>query len=255
MVSVSIEEIVRELALPIFAGGRAVVDVEVITPDENKAITQCVSDCVAMLEKVSPKLATTMRDHLPFFMKAGAIAKAHFPTVKPIRYPSEPGTIGVNVLIPQAIKYVVTPSATDPCYTSYSTNLWEMPLTAGTAAYILGDGTNYYKAHPHTDQHTLLALPKDCVIEIGSTPKFDQMRIWTEIQAKYSPWTVYPLVEQPIEEGKTIYQYNTLAAQIITHDLGVMWGLMPKYAGTAILKLLGLYFYEHDFHPTLKWVS
>lgn len=230
------------------------MEVQTLTPAEESAVRRCLENCLKPLEKVSPIIASTMRTHTEFFMKAAQVAKAHFPESKPIAYPAEPGTIGVDFLIPQAVKYTTTPSPTLPAYTSYKNNLWEMDLVAGTPSWILGDGTNWYKACPETRKHVLLAIAKDGVVEVGTTPKIRQMVLKSEIQAKYSPWVVHPLVEETIEAEKKIYQYNTLGSLLVYHDLGVMWGVMPEANATSVIKLLGLFFYEYDFMPTLKWL-
>jgi len=96
---------------------------------------------------------------------------------------------------------------------------------------------------------------KDGAVEIGSTPRIQQFRLITEAETKWGIWTVYPLIEQTIEPGKTIYQYNTLGIIPVYHNFGIKWTAMPKYTGTSILKLLGLFFYEHDFMPDLTWGS
>ena len=257
--SVSLAELVAEeyaKGILVFAGGRTRVDYEPLTADERKAVNECFMAGLRHLEKVAPEIAASIRPQLSLVEKFAGIAKAVFPETKPIAYPSEPGTIGVNWLFPQAIKYAASASSTYPCYTSYSTNLWEISLTAGAAAYLFGDGSNYYKASPTTGQHAMLLVFQDGVVEVGSTPKIQQFQIKTEIQAKYGIYTVEPLVEVPLESGKAIYQYPTpMGAVPIYHDLGIMWGFMPAYSGTATIKLLGMVFYEHDFAAELKWVS
>jgi hypothetical protein len=258
MVSARIEELFgEELArgVPVFAGGRAVVDTTALTDDETKAVRRCISDYVEHLNLVCPTLATTVKNQESFLLKAAQVAKASFTSPKPLRYPSEPGAAGVMPLIPQALKWVASPNVDNPCYTSFKTNLWEIDLTAGTTTYLLGDGTNYYRTSKTKDQVSLIALPKDCLVEIGSTPKLSQFRVYTEIQKKYGPYAVEPLIEVPIVSDKVIYQYPTLGSVLLAKDLGTMWEAMPTYSGTSRLMLLGLVFFEHDFMPTLKWVA
>jgi hypothetical protein len=258
MVTKALEEVFSETlakGINVYGGGRKEVDYLDLTDAELKAVNRCIDDNLVLLESVSPNIARTLREQREFLIRSASVAKAYFPTPKPITYPAQPGTIGVNFLIPQAIKYVATPSPSNPAYTSYKTNLWEIDLTPGTSAWLLGDGTNYYKACGETGKHVLLAIIKDGVIEVGSTPKIDQFHLFTEIEKTRAPYTVHPLVEEKIENHKVIYQYPTMGALLVYHDLGVMWGMMPKYAGTAVIKLLGLYFYEYDFHSALKWIT
>jgi len=258
MASVKLEELFGEelsRGLRVFTGGRTVVDAVDLKPDETDAIVACLGDTVDMVRRVSPAIAETIDKHKSFFVKAGMIAKALFPGNKPLRYPSEPGSLGVSAIIPQAIKYAATPSATQPAYTDYTTNSWTISLTAGTPAYLFGSSTNWYKASPVDEKHTLLAIPKDGVVEIGTTPSIYQMRMTTEIQAKYSPWAVHPLVDQTIERNKSIFQYNTLGPVIVYPNLGFKWAVMPHATGNSTIRVLGLFFYEHDFLSDLKWVA
>lgn len=243
------------IGIPVFAGGRAVLDIIDLASEEVDAIKRCLDDNITILSRVSPTIANNLKKHEGFFIKAGKVAKAHFPEPRPIRYPSEPGTIGVNFLIPQAIRYVLEPNADRPAFTSYKPNLWEIDLEAGKPAWLFGDGSNYYRASPEERKHTLLAIPKDSVIEIGTVPVCDQMYMKTEIQMKYSPWAIQPLAEETIEVDKKIYQYNTIAALLVFHDLGFMWGMMPKYTKTSVIKILGIFFYEHEFMPLMKWIK
>jgi hypothetical protein len=241
--------------IAIFFGGRE--DIEYIKPTQAEldAVNLAIDQGLNILRKTSPTIAATFEMHRSFFQKCAGIAKAKFPGQKTIQYPSQAGGIGAALLFPQALKYAATPSATNPCYTSYATNSWDISLTAGTAAYILGDGTNFYKASPTTEAHSLVAICHNGLLEIGSTPRIIQHRIWTQAETKYGIWATQPLAEIPIEPGKVLYQYNTIGALILTHDFGVMWKILPKTTGTSTLPLLGMVFYEHDFASDTKWVS
>lgn len=250
-----LEERIRPMGINVFTGGRETVAHEPLKAEEEEAVNKAVDMVARLLGKVSPDLARQFRNHLDVFKFFGGVAKAMFPESKPISFPSQEGHIGIIPLIPQVIKYVATPSATSPAYTSYNTNSWEMDLTAGTAAYIFGDGTNFYKANPATDQHTLLVVIQDGVIEVGSTPKIDQFKIYTSISQPYGIYAAQPLTDITVEPSKTIYQYPTLGAIPVYHDLGIMWEFMPKYSGTSVIKLLGLAFVEHGFLSDLKWIS
>lgn len=244
----------RDVA-PIFGGGREVVEYAELTSSELEAIERCVRFGYELLRKISPDLAEDFLRHLPIFQKFGGIAKALFPGDKPIAFPSEPGKIGVNFIVPQLVKYVATPSPSAPAYTSYSNNSWEISVTAGTPAYILGDGTNYYKASPIDNQRALLVIMKDGLVEVGTTPSTDQFKLWTEVQSRYGVYTIHPLVDQPIELGKTIYRYTTPGVIPVYHDLGIMWGFIPKRSGTVDMRLIGIAFFEHDLLANFKWVS
>jgi len=226
-----------------------------LTGKEIDAIRNCVRFGHRLLERVSPKLAADFLAHETAFIKWGAVAKATFPVEKSITFPSQAGTIGVNLLIPQAIRYVVSPTAAEPAYTDYKTNLWEIDLTAGTAAYLLGSAAYFYKASPEDEKHAFLIIMRDGLIEVGTSPRIQQFRLITQAETKYGIWTPHPLVHQTIEREKLIFQYPTVGMIPVYHNFGIRWSAMPRYTGTSVLKLLGLFFYEHDFAPDLKWVS
>lgn len=250
------EELSPPLEISLFFGDRKEVVYEKLEDREIDAIKNIFGIGIDQLNDISPKIASKIKPQESIAIKCAGIFKDMLPEKKSITFPSETGTIGVAWLFPQAIRYVASPSSTYPAYTSYPANSWDMSLTAGTPAYLFGDGTNYYKASPATAQHSMLLIFKDGILEIGSTPKIQQFRLTAEGVTKYGIYTVAPVTEVPIEPNKTIYQYPTpMGAVPIFYDKGIMWGFMPGATGVSTIKLLGLVFYEHDFAPSLKWVS
>jgi len=245
----------KRMGISVFFGGRPTVEIAELSAEEAAALDRCINDVAALLRKVAPSIAADWERHRSVFHKFAAVAKGIFPESKPIQYPSQAGGIGVIPLIPQVIKYAATASATYPCYTNYATNSWEMSLTAGTAAYIFGDGTNFYKASPTTNQHALLVIMQNGLIEIGSSPKIVQQRIRTSAESKYGVFATNPLVEIPVEPNKTIYQHMTLGAIPVYHDFGIEWKVLPIKSGTSTLKLLGLAYFEHDLLSDTLYVS
>jgi len=239
---------------PVYKGARTTVEYEELEDSDSQAIETCVADQHDVLKKTSPEIAENFAKHLPFFKKFGGVARAMMDK-KHISYPSTEGNIGVAALFPQAITYVASPTSGDPAYTSYSTNLWELSLTAGTAGYFLGDGSNFFKAQDDKNKRELIVIIKDGVIEIGTTPRLQQMRLYDDGFSKYGIWATQVLREVPIERGLTVYQYNTLGVLPVYYDHGVMFGYMPAYGGTSKVPLLGLVFYEHGLFPDLTWVT
>jgi hypothetical protein len=231
-----------------FGGGKTSEEAEVLSSDEEKAINDCLADVNTVLSKVCPPLADLMTAHKAFFLSAGRIAKAKMDN-KVISYPGQPGFIGVAPIVPQLLKY----SATVP--TSYPNNSWELTLTAGTPVYLLGSADAWYYASSTPGKRTLLAVPKDAIIELGTTPKLDQFRLTTEALTKFGPWCVCPLTEMSINDYRPIYQYVTHGSFIVTHDLGVRLEAMPKASGTSKVVILGLAFYEHELMPKLTWIA
>lgn len=245
----------KAAGISIFLGGRQTAEYVDLSPEEIAAVNQAIDSEVALLRKTAPSLAADFEKHRSVFLKFASIAKGVFPESKPIQYPSQTGGIGVLPIIPQAIRYAATPSSTYPCYTSYPANSWDISLTAGTAAYIFGDGTNFYKASPTTLKHALLVIMQNGLIEIGTSPKIVQQRIWTSAETKYGAITTNPIAEIPIEPNKTIYQHMTPGVIPVYHDFGIMWKILPAVSGTSTLKLLGLVFFEHDLFADTVWVA
>ena len=227
-----------------------------IEPKEKEVIDKVFDAGLKHLYKVAPEIARDIERQKKLVYVAAGVAKAKMPTTKSYAFPSMSGNLGVAWLIPQALKYVATASSDNPAFTSYKTNLWEMDLTAGTAAWILGDGTNYYKTSSATNKHAVILIFENGLLEYGSTPVAEQFKLISEASSKVGIYTVEPLVEIPVSDEKAIYQYPTpLGALILDWDMGFMWGFMPKYSGTHKLPLLGMVFYEHDFLADLTWVA
>jgi len=242
--------------IPVFMGDRESVVYAALESDEVRAITKVFNYGLNQIRRISPKIASDIEPQLSLALKVAGIFKDMIPEKKSYTFPSQTGSLGVAWLFPQAIRYVATPDASNPAYTSYPANSWTLSLTAGTPAYFFGDGTNYYKSSPATGRHSAILVFNNGVIEIGSTPKIEQFRLTAEGFTKYGIYTVAPIVEERIEENRLIYQYPTpLGALPIFYDKGVMWGFMPNATGSSTIKLLGLVFYEHDLFSTLKWVS
>ena len=237
-----------------FFGGREDYEVEELSAVEIAAISKCIDIGVGHLQKVSPIIAADFARQKPALIKYGAIAKAKFPGKKGITFPSQAGGIGVNFIVPELLNYYTTPGSSYPCYSDYSDNTWNISLTSGSTAYILGSAAAHYKASLTSEQHSLMVIAENGLLEIGTTPRFEQQRIISQADTKYGVFTANPLVEVPIDPIRTIYQHPTLGILPCFHDFGVTWTIAPKATGTAKLKLLGLVYYEHDLMSDLKYV-
>jgi len=233
---------------------RTTVSFVELTDTEKNWVNYVFDSGLNHLKTVAPSIAANIERQRQLAINMAGVAKATFPVRKNYAFPSVPGSLGVAWLFPQALKWVATPSADDPCYTSYITNSWDISLTAGTNAYLLGDGTNFYRTCGRTNQHTFILIFDGGVVEVGSTPSIEQFHFYTEGKRDYGIYSVEPLVDIPVEKNVAIYQYPTpLGAVFVSHDRGVMWGFKPRVSGTKTIKLLGLVFYEHDFASALKW--
>lgn len=251
---VPIEEI--QAGVTVAALDRRTVSYVELSESEKKWVGYVFDTGIKHLKKVAPSIAADIERQRELAIKMAGVAKATFPVRKNYSFPSVPGGLGVTWLFPQAIKPVATPTPQIPCYTSYKSNSWDIDVTAGTPAYLFGDGTNFYRTSSAPNQHSFILIFENGIVEIGSTPTIEQFHIYSEGKRDYGAYTVEPLVDIPVEKGVAIYQYPTpLGAMFISYDRGIMWGFMPRTTGTKTIKLLGLVYYEHDFLSTLKWAT
>lgn len=259
MSSVTVSELFKRFAdigISVYTAGRSSLVYEPLSPEEQLAVRKVFRTGLTQLEDISPKIASKIRPQEDLAVTIAGVFKAMLPEKKTYTFPSRVGGLGAVWLFPQAVRWAATPSGADPCYTSYSTNSWNIPVTAGMAAYFFGSSANFYRSNPNTGRHSVNLVFQDGVVEIGSTPRIDQYRIVAQGEEKYGIYTVVPVVEVPIEENKVLYLHRTpMGAVPITYDLGIRWSFMPNASGTSTIKLLGMVFYEHDFAPDLAWVA
>ena len=232
--------------LTVFTGGRDSLDFEPLTKLEEATITSVFNRQLGFINEISPQLASDLAPQLKAFIKAGGVAKAMFPGDKGIKYPGEVGSIVVDVLTPQNLFYAATPSGSLPCYNGYTDNTWNIDLTAGTEAYLLGGSGTYYKGSITDQAHSLAVIAQNGIAEIGTTPKGNYMQARTETMSKYTPYALQPLVDLPMGGDRPVYQYNTPGMFLLTHDLGTQLSMMPTTTGTSRIQMFGLVFYEYD---------
>jgi len=227
----------------IFAGGRTQVSYSSLTPDEVKTVTGVVNMTANFLAKVSPTLANTVRSQVDVVLSAAAIAKGEMGD-KPLTYPVQTNTIGIVPLIPQFINYGTIQSCV--AQTGYPKDTWDVTLTAGTPFYLLGTSTAGYTTCGTPNYRFALVILQDGLIEVGTTPKIDQFKLYTNVESRYGPYTAPITYDEPIELGKSIYQYPTLGAMFIDWNLQVYWAAMPRASGTSSLRILGFAFAEYN---------
>lgn len=238
----------------VYRSGRDMIETTDVTEDEKGQIGYVFDRFVESTARIAPSIAGMIAKQKGLAMAFAGVAKAKIPTTKSITSPSQQGGLGVVPLIPQWFNYTGSPSGTVPSYTSYTLNSWNISVTAGTAAYLMGDGTNYYKTKPTDSQHIEILIFDGGIIEVGTSPKVDQWRLYSQNETKYGVYTETALYDQPIDPNRPIYQHDTpLGAIIATHDFGFMWKFMPNVTGTVNMRLLGLAVYEHDWATDVKW--
>ena len=241
--------------LHVLYGGLESVNVEETISDEETAKwNDFFEESVDVLSKISSVIANDLESQKSFYESLLKIFKAKVSKAYGGIFPTS-SQFGSALIVPQDIKYNATPSSTYPCYTDYTTNSWNIDLTAGSGAYLLGSASAFYKASPTVGSRAIFGIMKNGIIEIGTTPSFNQFIITTE-KTNYPAYNVHALIDQPIETGyKPIYRYNLPFAIPVFYDFGIKLAGMPTVSKTSDVRLIGILFYEHDFKSALKWIT
>lgn len=228
--------------IDIFAGGKTDVDYTPLTDDEKNTIARVFTNRVAQIARVAPSIAEGLLPQKDAFVEFGAIAKAIFPESRPIKYPTESGTIGVDFIFPYALKWSGSAEST-----LYDGSTFDVELAAGSNNLF---GASY-KTCATTDKHSMMVLAKDGLLEIGNSPRIDQIQVSTDIQNKYAPIPSQPLSTIPVDGSVPIYQHATYGMIPMYHNLGMDIKVHAKTAGTSTLVPIGMVYYEHDFYNTI----
>ncbi len=266
-----------------FAGGRDSLDFSPLTATEELAVQKGWGKNLAFMQMISPVLAGQFADKQ---LKSGAVAgpgtamvkfagvaKAMFPENKSITFPGEPGTIVADWLSPPALFWVKNPDGTTSDQNGVGAyadvagsttgataglpmNTWDVGMTAGTALYLFGlTAGAFYTGRALTEKHTLGVLCQNGLIEVGTTPKLSHLLVASQVQSKYSPIAIQPLIDIPLSNcvgnPTNIYQYNTPGMIALTHNFGMRVAAMPTVTGKSRLQWIGMNFYEYDHMSTL----
>ena len=243
------EEFANRVGMRVATMDRNQISLTPLAPEEEKAIRTVFYYGIEHLKKVAPKVATDIQRQFNFVFYVAQVAKSLFTSGKAYSFPAFGGSLGVAWLFPQALKY----ASNTP--TSYTVDSWDMQITAGTKAYILGSDSDFYRTNSTVDSRHVIAFFENGLLEYGTTPSAQQFRLISEGKSNYLPYTVEPLVEVPVEDDKAIYQYPTpMGAFWVDYNLGVKWYLMPSRTGIARIIPLGMVFYESGFFSDVKWI-
>jgi hypothetical protein len=240
----------------VFMGGRDTYDYEKLTDEEVDAVHLAFDKGLKRIENVSPKLAANLRPQREAYVKWAGIAKATFPETKSYSYPAVAGGLGADWITPEIFTYDTNASSgvnsnthyncTTAIYTSF-----DLSLTAGTARYIAGQSTAvYYYGSSTTDKHSFLVLAQDGLVEVGTTPKCNMLKFFTQLQTKYTYIAMNPLLTQSLEDYRALYQYNTPGMIPMDHNVGTCIAVIPTATGLSTIVPLGMAFYEYDFMNT-----
>lgn len=258
----------------VFSGGKDLIDIADMAAEERDAVLYCFDQNVKKIENVSPKLAASLRPQREAMVKFAQIAKGTFPETKTYSYPGQQGGLGVDFLTPYTFNYNSSATVADGAdgsngFTEYldstitgfgswnlnfaAANNHPVPLlgswaTKGTPAATV---TNYYKGSGETGKHSYVVLFQDGIVEIGTTPRIQQLFFKSQLMDKYVPIAQNPLLCQSIEEDRSIYQYSTPGIIPVSHQTGVQVVAQGTGdAGVSYIPLLGMVFYESDFNKS-----
>lgn len=222
------------------------------TTEEEMYFNLFYDDLVSDLAKM-PEIAELFVKKKGMVRVLGEIFKAKLEITKTFRG-SFPGAneLGVKVLAPFDIRYVATADATNPAYSQYDLNKWTISFTAGTAKYLLSDGTNYYRPSPGTGTKAMIIVLG--IVEVGTAPAINQHKLKGERGPDYCIG-IEPIVDIQTQKNIPACVYKIPGVLPVFYDYGVMWGVMPIISRAADLRLLGVTFYEYDYYKALKWVS
>ncbi|MFA6695032.1 MAG: hypothetical protein WCR85_00245 [Sphaerochaeta sp.] len=237
--------------IPFFSGGRTDVEFEVLSEPEETAISKMVRRHANMLQYTSPILARSLLQQENAIVKMAAVVKALFPTEKVVKHPGTQNSIVADIITPQALFWKNTADTSNPCYTGYEDNSWDINLTAGVPAYLFGDGTNYYEARKDNNNYMAAMLLHNGLFEVGTAPKISHMHVKTKQMDLYAPTALSPMVDLAVDPDRPVYIYNTPGIIPLTHDVGTEVSVMPQMSGVSNLRWLGVVFYEYNHMGTL----
>jgi hypothetical protein len=242
----------------VFSGGKDLIDIADMAAEERDSILYCFDSNVKKVENISPKLAASLRPQRDAMVKFAQIAKGTFPETKTYSYPGQSGGLACDFLTPYLYTYATIKDGsaagsyccngyTDSVVAGYGT--WDATLVAGTTFNIAGiAGGKAYRGSAIAGKHSYVVIFQDGIIELGTTPKIEQLFFKSELLDKYTPISMQPLLNQSVEEGRSIYQYSTPGMIPMSHQTGAYISALANYSGVSNIPLLGMVFYETDFN-------
>lgn len=243
-----------------------------LTPDEVAIIEHKIMTIYReLVEKGLKEYAELWKAHIPYFIFVAKWAKAVMDN-KPIRAWPEPNAIAVEPIIPQFIKYVATPDSTNPAYTDYQANSWNITLQPGRVqgtsnnvigAYVFGSfdtstQTVYYWQPPSAQGYRfVIALPYKWLIGYGDSPGINQAGLASSDRAKLQPYALDIFIDVPEHDVPMPVYPIPLPATFVGPDTP---GLLVAICGpgssavTKQFRINGLAFLEFKAYSTIKSV-
>lgn len=232
----------------VFLGGIGPsIEVQNLSEDEITLIEKFFNEANRALSRTSPYVADAFVKQKDLIYTFAQIFKAKVNGKSFAGEVPSPGSLGIAMLMPFDLHYTDTPSGTAPAYTSYGKYDWTLSTTAGTAVYLLGDATNYFKMNPTVGKRAMAIVIKDGVIEVGDSPKFYQFKLDTE-RNTYPPFRTHVLADVSTDPDRPVYVHKIPFAIPLWYDFGIKFQAVPHFTGTADLRLVGVVFYEYDYY-------
>lgn len=219
---------------------------------EKDVIDNAVTRLVSQLYPINPALARFVDLQRELVHIVASAFKASI-TVQNKSYSINPtaGSLGIAPLFPYAIK----PTAATP--SGYNLNTFDITTVANGDTYILGSATAFYKGQTTPDQTTWYLFLANGLIEVGSTPSAEQVKLISKEKQAISP--IVPgafAMQAPINDRTSgappMYLYNGVPAFYVDNQSdGVKLILRTRDAKPATIVPLGFVFYEYAFFPDL----
>lgn len=219
---------------PLEVGGDQVPEVIVIN--------RVIENIKAQVANFAPRLVDIIEAQRSLVYATAMAFKASILTANKT-YAMNPtsGSLGVAPLFPYAVK------PTNGTPSDYILNSWNISLTANTPAFLLGSTTAFYTGQTTTNATTWLYIFANGLIELGSTPSIEQIKIISQEKQAISPYYVGSFVDVPVNKDYPAYIYPLPAFYIDNQSQGLKLSVLPRRTGVADLRLIGVVFYEYDF--------
>lgn len=160
------------------------------------------------------------------------------------------------------IKYAVIPNKRKPCFSDYRYGSFEMQVTKGKPAYLLGSEDNYYRGCNEPGRRCAFVLAEDGFAECSDHGKIESLWIEFEGETARAPAFQNPMGELPKtnsairkwtvldsmgRETVDLYQYRTTGMMYVPVDAGVKIWVIPSETGIIKPIPLGFGFCESGF--------
>jgi len=237
-----VQELVRRFDIPQLITPVKEIDVADLTGDEEAAIYETLDLIAEKIGAISTKLERWWRDTYPAFIAGAAVLKAVTggeKTFSSARIDDMAGQLCGSFIIPE-----------DFGKTDFTVN-----ITKGTAAYLWGDGTNYFTPSTTVNKRCVIVVMKNGIVYLDEKPIGEQFWFIGK-ENTYYPWRSPIVDEQSLEEDRLIYASYTPAPMLLPPRSGSMLKVMPERTATgAKYYIFGMAFFERDYYTDVTAAS